>query len=172
MIDKIGTCRNWRMPQDAWILRDLLLLLVACALITGCGSESEVQLEEYLDEIEYVAPLNSTVEVPFGQYSIPIVARPLSEPQSGPRIQWIRLKFDLYAVVAVADEAEIHQAWEHHRGSFRDQTISVCRAATLDDVVDLRLAAIKSRLTDLARSVFGKKRIRQLLCTNIITDAV
>ena len=171
MIDRIRTIRRRLASQGTWIFRDPLLVMVACVLITGCDSEAEIQLEEYLNEIEYVAPLNSTVEVSFGQYSIPIVARPKGEPQSGPRIQWLRLQFDLYAV-AVEDEEEISQAWEHQRGRFRNETINVCRAATLDDVVDLRLVTIKSHLIDLARSVFGKKRIRQLLFTNIITEAV
>ncbi len=172
MIDTIRIRQNRSMRNSSWCYRKAWLIAAVCALITGCGSKTKVQLEEYLDEIEYVTPLNSTMEVPFGQYSIPIVARPALEEQSGPRIEWVRLQFDLYAVVAVEDEEKISKVWESRRGQFRDETINICRGATIDDVVDLRLATIKSRLTDLARSIFGSKRIRQLLCTNIITQAV
>ncbi len=146
-------------------------LLVFCAMV-GCGSETEVKLEDYLEEIEYVAPLNTTVEVPLGRYSIPIAARSNVATNHETRITWIRMKFYLYAVVANENESRVDMAWRNNQGLYHDGVLKICRGATLDEVTDRRLTAIKLRLTDLSRSLLGGKRIRQLLCTNILTEAI
>ena len=147
------------------------LLLLACAVL-GCSAEKDAKLEDYLEEIEYVAPLNSTVEVALGKYSIPIAARSNNEANQETQITWIRMKFHLYAVVANENEVKVEKAWEDNRGLFHDGVLKICRGATLDEVTDRRLTAIKLRLTDLSRSLLGGKRIRQLLCTNILTEAL
>jgi len=146
-----------------------LSLLVTFA---GCGASSAVVLEDYLEEIEFEVPLNSAVEVPLGKYSIPIAARSNQDSFNEQEAIWIQLKFDLFAVVAPENESALLAAWEHHRGLYYDGALKICRSASLDDVLDPNLASIKSRLTDLSRSIFGKTRIRQLLYSNIITEAI
>jgi hypothetical protein len=149
----------------------VILLLIVCAVV-GCSAERDVKLEDYLEEIEFVAPLNSTVEVPLGKYSIPIAARSNNDGSHETRIIWIRMKFHLYAVVENENEFKVEGVWQHSRGLYHDGVLKICRSATLDEVTDRRLTAIKLRLTDLSRSLLGGKRIRQLLCTNIITEAI
>ncbi len=144
-------------------------LLLALA---GCGSSSAIKLEDYLEEIEFEVPLNSASEVPLGKYSIPIAARSNQESLDEQQATWVQLKFDLYAVVAPENESALLTAWERHQGLYYDGALKICRSASLDDVLDPRLASIKSHLTDLSRMIFGKKRIRQLLCTNIVTEAI
>lgn len=140
--------------------------------MAGCHAKEDVKLEDYLEEIEFVAPLNSTVEVPLGEYSIPIAAQSNDADNNQTQIIWIRMKFHLYAVVANESESTVNAKLQHAQGLFHDGVLKICRSATLDEVTDRRLTAIKLRLTDLSRSLLGGKRIRQLLCTNILTEAI
>lgn len=142
-------------------------------MLAGCGSESELKLENYLEEIEFDTPLDSAVEVPLGkEYSIPIAARTGNVARNNSSVVWIQLKFHLYAVVDPENESAVIAAWKRNRGLFHDETLKICRSSTLDEIADSRLATIKSRLTDMARTIFGEKRIRQLLCTDISTEAI
>jgi hypothetical protein len=149
----------------------VVLLVTVCAMV-GCDAKTDVKLEDYLEEIEFVAPLNSTVEVPLGKYSIPIAVRSGDDASQETERIWIRMKFHLYAVVANENESKVEAAWQQNRGLYHDGVLKICRGTTLDEVTDRRLTAIKLRLTDLSRSLLGGKRIRQLLCTNIITEAI
>jgi len=157
--------RNRQMGLVVWVI----LTLVVCAMV-GCSAKTDVKLEDYLEEIEFVVPLNSTVEVPLGKYSIPIAAHSNNGASEETQITWIRMKFHLYAVVANEYESKVKGVWQHSRGLYHDGVLTICRSATLDEVTDRRLTAIKLRLTDLSRSLLGGKHIRQLLCTNILTE--
>ena len=167
MTRRVRLRRNRNEGPVVWVG----LLLGVCTMV-GCGAEADVELEDYLEEIEFAAPLNSTVEVPLGKYSIPIAARSHDTANNETEITWIRMKFHLYAVVANENESKVDMAWQNNRGLYHDGVLKICRSATLDEVTDRRLTAIKLRLTDLSRSLLGGKRIRQLLCTNILTEAI
>ncbi|MEO2045132.1 MAG: hypothetical protein ABGX16_00985 [Pirellulales bacterium] len=151
--------------------RGYVALLPMVCLLLGCGDKIEVELSDYLEEIEFVAPLNSTVEVPLGEYSIPISVLPNDENQEV-AIRWICMKFELHAVVTNENQSRVEAALSQNRGLYRDGVLKICRSATLDDVTHPNLTAIKLRLTDLSRTLLGKKDIRQLLCTSIITEAI
>ena len=160
---------SWAVGRRA--LRGVVLLLSVC-LLAGCSSESELRLEDYLEEIEYDVPLDSSVEVSMGQYSIPIAARPGGIGRTSNKITWVQLKFDMYAVLNPIEKSEFEDAWQRSQGMFHDEVIEVCRNATLDEIADSRITTIKSRMTEVAKSIFGENRIRQLLCTNIVTEPI
>jgi hypothetical protein len=151
--------------------RSCVALLPMVCLLPGCSDKIEVELADYLEEIEFVAPLNSTVEVPLGEYSIPISVLP-DDVNQEVAIRWIRMKFELYAVVTNENQSRVEAALAQNRGLYRDGVLKICRSATLDDVTHPHLTAIKLRLTDLSRTLLGKKDIHQLLCTSIITEAI
>ena len=161
---------NLPKNQDK-MFRSCVALLPMVCLLLGCSDKIEVELSDYLEEIEFVAPLNSTVEVPLGEYSIPISV--LSDDVNQEvAIRWIRMKFKLHAVVTNENQSRVEAALAQNRGLYRDGVLKICRSATLDDVTHPHLTAIKLRLTDLSRTLLGKKDIHQLLCTSIITEAI
>jgi len=160
-----------RKNQSEKLIVLMGLLLMACSLF-GCNDKIEVKLEDYLEELEFEAPLNSTTEVPLGEYSIPISVPSSENVSHEMQFNWIRMKFQLYAVVANKNRSRVEAALQHNRGLYQDGVLKICRSATLDDITDPRLTAIILRLTDLTRSLLGQKDIRQLLFTDIITEAI
>jgi len=160
---------QWNKSEGSMVL--MVLLLMVCPQL-GCSDVIEVKLEDYLEEIEFETPLNSTVEVSLGKYSIPIPVQSNDNINHETQIDWIRMKFQLYAVVANENQSKVEAALQRNRGLYRDGVLKICRAATLDDIADPRLTAIVLRLTDLSRSVLGQKNIRQLLCPDLITEAI
>ena len=166
----IDSSHGWEKIQEQ--TTRLVVLLPLLYLLVGCGERVEVRLEDYLEEIEYVAPLNSTVEVPIGKYSIPVAAVFNDDVGGESQVTWLRIKFHLYVVVANENEFRVESCWERNRGLYHDGVLNICRSATLDEVTDVRFTAIKLRLVDLSRALLGKENIRQLLCTNIVTEAI
>lgn len=156
--------------QDKMFSSYFALLPMVCLLL-GCSDKIEVELSDYLEEIEFVAPLNSTVEVPLGEYSIPISVLSDDENQEI-AIRWIRMKFKLHAVVTNENQSRVEVALTQNRGLYHDGVLKICRSATLDDITHPNLTAIKLRLTDLSKNLLGKKDIHQLLCTSIVTEAI
>ncbi len=161
---------NLPKNQDK-MFRSCVALLPMVCLLLGCSDKIEVELSDYLEEIEFVAPLNSTVEVPLGEFSIPISIPPDDHVNDELAISWISMEFQLYAVVTNENKARVVSALERNRGLYRDGVMKICRSATLDEVTHPLNTAIKLRLTDLSRSLLGKKDIRQLLCA-ITTEAI
>jgi len=154
--------------QAVWSLA--AVLIVAVVSLPGCGGRAEARLDDYLEELEFDASFDLVKEVQLGSYRVPIAARQSSAYQQGRGITWMQLKFNLFAVVAPEDESALRAAWERHQGMFNDTVLSTCRQMSLEDISDPRLAALKSRLTDLARPILGENRVRQILLNDIVCE--
>ena len=61
-------------------------------------------------------------------------------------------------------------AWERHEGQIRDQVISVCRSATLDELQEPEFATLKARLTDVLAAKLGERPLRQLVFGAVVSQ--
>jgi len=151
--------RNWKskLLQSGWALG-----LAAITLLSGCGGQSEVELDVYLDELELSAPLESVKEVEIGSYRISCAAR--HQDRSGREAMpiWVQVQFTLFAEASHHNENAILAACERHRGRLDDAIITVFRKASIDELSDNRWAAIKSKLIDTLRPLLGGTRVRQI----------
>ena len=49
------------------------------------------------------------------------------------------------------------------REIFNDMIVTVLRRASIDELSDPRWASIKTKISDAARSILGKERVRQVV---------
>lgn len=143
------------------------LLLAA----VGCADDNTPRLADYLEELEFDAPLESAAYVPLGAYEIPVAYAP-ADAESGGGPVWMRLSFELLAETAPEHESAVATAAQRRRGDMNDAVLSIVRNSSVDEITDVRLAAIKSRMTQAARSFLGADRVRQLVLNNTITEAL
>ncbi len=140
----------------------LLTLLLAALLLPGCGGEEVVQLDDYLEELEFDRPLESVKEIKVNTYRIPCAAGHHDAAGRDIAPMWVQMKFDLYVIAAEEDEKAVLAGIERHRGMLDDTIITICRRSTIDQLQDNRWATIKTRLLDGIRPLLGEKRIRQI----------
>jgi hypothetical protein len=154
------------MLGKSW--RIALLYTVAglgCAL-GGCRSKSSFQF----DALDLLPPEEELKEFPLGEYKIPI---PLVDDRSQNKLtRRNRFQFDfaLYALVSPKDKSQIKDAWERHEGQIRDQVMSVCRSASLDELQEPELATLKARLTDVLAAKLGERPLRQLVINQVVSQ--
>ena len=159
--------RNSRLRQAARIF-------VAAAItiaVAGCAGEEAPRLVDHLEEIEFDVPLESAANVALGEFDVPVAVTVDSE-QAEPASTWLRLQFKLWAETTPDFKSDLAQAYGHHRGAMNDAIVTIIRTSTADELTDPRLAAIKTRMTDLARPLLGEERVRQLVLTDILTEAL
>ncbi len=152
------------MPKEFrnLLCRRLAICLAAIAMLPGCGGQSEVELDVYLDELELSAPLESVKEVEIGSYRISCAARHQDRSGREALPLWVQVKFTLFAEASHQDENALLAACERHRGRLDDAIITVFRKASIDELSDNRWAAIKSKLIDTLRPLLGGTRVRQI----------
>lgn len=139
---------------------------ILCCAVSGCRSKSAFKF----DGLDLLPPEEELKEFPLGQYKIPI---PLVEDRSQNKVtRRNRFQFDftLYAVVSRKEKSHIEDAWELHEGQIRDQVMSVCRSATLDELQEPELATLKARLTDVLAAKLGDKPLRQLVINEVVSQ--
>ncbi|MCA9257931.1 MAG: hypothetical protein KDA61_01970 [Planctomycetales bacterium] len=153
-----------------WTVR--WLCLAAVAILGGCSEEKVITLADYLDELEFDAPLEEVANVELGTYRIPLAAQTQSQAsnEAGDGTVWMVLEFMLLAETAPEHQKSVEKALERHSGALHDAVLSICRTASVDEVLDPRLAALKSRLSDVTRMLLGDSRIRALVLNDIQTD--
>lgn len=151
-----------------------IVVAVALAAIIGgsggCAGEAELRLADYLEELEFDAPLKSAgyATVTIGEFDVPVPVRVnLSE---GAKNGWMRVRFELSAETAPEFEQAVLSAYENHRGAMNDAVVTAVRCCSLDELTDPRLAAVKTRLTACARPLLGADRVRQLVLNKIATE--
>ena len=154
--------RTPRTPCLCNRLVGLFTLLAAALLLPGCGGEKVVQLDDYLEELEFDRPLESVKEIKVNSYRIPCAARHHDAAGRDLAPMWVQMKFDLYVIAAEEDEKAVLAGIERHRGMLDDTIIAICRRSSIDQLQDNRWSTIKSRLLDGIRPLLGDKRVRQI----------
>lgn len=144
-------------------------LAVAACAISGCSSsKSNFQF----DRMDLLPAEEELTEFSLGEYKIPI---PVSEDrgQNQPtRRNRFQFDFGLYALVSPKEQSQIEDAWALHEGTIRDQVINICRSASVEELQEPELSTLKARLTDVLSAQLGEKRLRQLLITDVVSQAL
>lgn len=141
-----------------------MLLVVATLGLPGCGGEVEAKLEDYLEELEFDAPLESVKVIQLGDFHrISIAARRQAYTDGDEEPVWVQLKFRLFVAVAPENEAAIRSASERHRGMISDIIVNICRNLTIEELDDHRRTTLKSRLMDALRPLLGENRIQKII---------
>jgi flagellar basal body-associated protein FliL len=109
-------------------------------------------------------------EFPLGQYQIPISLVDDRNQSNVTRHNSFQFDFTLYALVSPKEKSQIEDAWGRHEGQIRDQVISVCRSATLDELQEPEFATLKARLTDVLAAKLGEKPLRQLVFGAVVSQ--
>jgi hypothetical protein len=113
------------------------------------------------------ASLDSAEELLLGTYDIasalPALERRTSEDDDEEvEPLWVKVRFELYAIVAPEDRKTVEAACERHRGMLDDAVVTICREASKEELDDSRWATLKSRLIDALRPILGDDRLKQL----------
>ena len=137
--------------------------LAALMLLAGCGGSDMPELSDYLEELEYSTPLEAFHEVLVGNFKVSAAALAHEDAKNSNSRVWVQTRCKLYAVVDPKHEGALQTALERHRGMFDDMIIRIFRGATLDELSDPRWATIKTRISDAAKSILGKDRVRQVV---------
>lgn len=153
------------------------LSVAAVAMLLGCGGSDLPKLVDYLEEIELDVPLESATYVSLGKFDVPIATTPNvsdipAEHESDDEATWLRLQFELSAETTAANEHKVAAAVAHRRGALSDAVISILRTSSVDELIDPKLSAVKTRLTEVARPMLGDAPIRQLILTEFDADAL
>jgi hypothetical protein len=143
---------------------------LALLLLTGCGEEQQLTLAKYLEELEFDAPLEEVRFVELGEYHIPIAVTGSTGKRQVNTPAWMQLQFRLSAETAPEHESAVQKAVDRQQGAFHDAVLTICRTTSIDELGDPRLAAVRSRLSDVAKSLFGEDRIRALVLNEIQTE--
>ena len=143
-----------------------LILPLWVAVVAGCGVEEELRFEH----LELLPAQEELVEFPLGRYVIPVPLQGENRPENQPARNQLQIEFLLHALVPPGEQEAATTAWERHEGMFRDRVIRVCRSASLEDLQEPDLVALKSRLLDSTQPLFGRARVRGLLITEMYTQ--
>lgn len=145
----------------------LWVIVMAAVLSTGCGSESPNVSFEHL----HISPAKEELsEFSLGNYSVPIPVVVDRTSDVAQRENRLELDFELYALVTPQHAAELEENWKRHEGKVRDQVISACRDASLEELAEPELATLKARLTDAVQAQLGDHEVRRLLITDVVSQ--
>lgn len=160
---------------DRWTRLPLALALGAAALGAGCAGEESARLVDFLDELEFDVPLETAAYVSLGRFDIPISAQgggnasAFVQEVAEQGLVWMRLQFELTAETTLAQEKELLEIAEKHRGALSDAVLTVVRTSTVDELADPHLSAINAKLTDIVRPILGEELVRQFVLNDPAT---
>jgi Flagellar basal body-associated protein FliL len=141
---------------------------VAAFMAAGCGSPPPIDF----DALGLVPAQEKLAELSLGKYSVPI---PITDGEEGGRARRrnrFQFDFELYALVAPNQTAQIEDAWHRHEGQLRDRVMRVCRSVSIDDLAEPELATLRARLTDAVQAQLGENEIRQILITDVVSQEI
>jgi flagellar basal body-associated protein FliL len=153
------------MLDNRSILLRIAVATLACAVV-GCGSKSTFKF----DRMDLVPAEEELTEFSLGEYKIPIPIPDDASAEKLNRRNRVQFDFDLYALISPKEASQFKDAWDRHEGVIRDQVISICRSASVDELQEPELATLKARLTDVLAPQLGDTRLRQLLITDVLSQ--
>ena len=151
--------RNWQ------VMLLCAMGVLGCAA-GGCNSKTTFQL----DGVDVLPPVEELKEFSLGEYRIPISVIDDRNQAKLTRHNRFQFNFALYALVSPKEKSQIEDAWGRYEGQIRDQVISICRSATLDELQEPELATLKARLTDVLAAKLGEKPLRQLVFNAVVSQ--
>lgn len=142
------------------------LRVVALLAMVGCGGD-EVSVYRRFEALPF---RESLVEMPLGEFAIPVPVVAADEAGGLVRTNLLQTKFELYCQVKPAAESEVRQLAQRNRGELRDRVIRVCRNSSLEDLLDPQLSTFRSRVLDAIQPLFGGVTLRGVLVPEMNTD--
>ncbi len=154
--------RKYRNMKFEVLQGCLAVGFAAAVMLPGCGGQAEAQLDDYLEELEFHAPLELVKEVEIGIYRFSSAA--YRQDASGSEVLpiWVQIHFKLYAEAVHEDESAILDACERRRGMLDDAVLTVFRKASIEELSDNRWTVLKSKLIDTIRPLLGGTQVRQI----------
>ena len=139
--------------------------LIASAVL-GCGGGDEPAFEKF-ETLQFRELL---VEVPLGDYTVPVPVVSNDEAGGATRTNLLEMKFTLHGLVKPDLKPQMLDQAERQEGQLRDSVIRVCRNLPIDDVLDPQLATLRSRVLDSTQSLFEGSALRRVLVTDVTCE--
>ncbi len=95
------------------------------------------------------------IEVPLGEFSV-TAFQPVSNST-------LRIDFQLYGTIALADEADFFQRMAENRHRFREQVIVTIRTADITDFTEAQLGLIRRRVLERSNRILGRPMLRGVI---------
>lgn len=143
-----------------------ILVVAFCLAAAGCGSKPEFNF----DYIDLLPAEQELAEFSFGTYKIPIPLIIEQGEEGTIRRNRLQLSFELFALVSPQEMSQFEKAWNRHEGIIRDKVISLCRNASVEELMEPELLTLKSRLTDMLANQLGQKRLLPLVISDVVTQ--
>src|SRR5436190_7615607 len=153
------------MSGRNWPVLLLFATGVLCCAAGGCSSKAPFQL----DGVDVLPPVEELKEFSLGEYRIPISVVDDRNQAKLTRHNRFQFNFSLYALVSPKEKSQIEDAWGRYEGQIRDQVISICRSATLDESQEPEMATLEARLTEVLAAKLGEKPLRQLVLNAVVS---
>lgn len=134
-------------------------------LLAGCGTPPPFDFHA----LGLVPAQEKLSEFSLGKYAVPIPVLVDAGPQTR-RHNRFQFDFELHALVAPDQHAQVADAWKRHRGEIRDRVMRTCRRISIDDLNEPELGTLKSHLIAVVQQQLGAKEIRQVLITDITSQ--
>ncbi|MCI0492767.1 MAG: flagellar basal body-associated FliL family protein [Planctomycetes bacterium] len=158
----VGKLRGLAM----WSRLGLLCLGAVLLAVGGCSGPAPFDF----DALGLVTSREDLTEFSLGRYAIPIPIVVDSNSEQPKRSNRFQFDFELHALVEPGRESQIAEVWERHEGELRDQVIRVCRKASVAELQDPELGALKSHLADLVQAQLGEVEVKQVLITEVMSQ--
>jgi len=146
------------------------VVLLAALVLAGCASEKSDRLGDYLDALEFDAPLASVANVKLGKFDVPVPAQAKVRGAEKEKAVWIRVSFELFAETPPENEQALRDAADANRGALNDALLTVLRTSSADELTDPRSSSLKTRMTEAVRPLLGDRHARQLILHNLQTE--
>lgn len=149
------------------LVRAGLVLLLSLVVLSGCGSDDEVDPEKL-----YNLQRDDSVEIDLGEYTITVLIAddPTRLPDLTRYQESVALRFQLHCLVAAKHEARVRKALEEKRGQISDEVIRTCRSANLVDLADPQLKLIRAQLRDFTEELIGRGLIKRFVFTDVVLE--
>jgi hypothetical protein len=141
-----------------------LALLLGLTIFPGCGGDDATLLGSYLSELEFGAPLESSITLPLGAFDIPTPA--VTKVAGATRTVWVRISFELVAEILPENEAAVTSSLAERRGAIHDAVLTIVRTSSTDELTDPRSSALRMRITEAVRPLLGDDKVRQFILYN------
>jgi hypothetical protein len=140
----------------------LALFVAMVTILSGCSGSAVMRPRP-----------EQLVEVPIGAFRIPLAPRShwQTEDERANR-NGLLLRFELCALVSPDREGFVLKRIESHEVRVRDEVIHACRSASLIELSDPNLGALKSRLAKAVGKHVGPSHVRRVVISNVLLEPI
>lgn len=157
--------RRYNPNQRHW--PTLASACVAVAL-AGCGGEETITFT--IDEQEVGRISEELVEIEIGDFEVPVPVAYVDEHSKTRYKNAVLFRFHLDALVEPSAAGSAKRLVDRNRSAIRDRVMTTCREASVTELLDPYLNALRSRALDAIQPIFEGHLLRRLVVTDVITD--